>query len=164
MTIAQHMKAELKSEAELTRGLIAHIPADKLGFSPGHGMHTIGWNASHLVEAVGWVPGILNSPGMDVAAVDAEQAAASLAISTDVAAMLRMFDENLANSLAALEVASDARMDETWTMSMGTQVLFTMKKGACLHKWVFTHTAHHRGILSTMLRLAGVQHSSIYEQ
>ncbi|MGL4553307.1 MAG: DinB family protein [Gemmataceae bacterium] len=39
-----------------------------------------------------------------------------------------------------------------------------MKKGDCLRKWVFSHTAHHRGILSAYLRLAGVPHTSIYER
>jgi len=164
MNIAGHMKAELKSEAEMTRRLIARIPADKLRFSPGHGLHTIGWNASHLVSVLEWVPGILNAPGMDLAEVDAELVAATLARETDLTALLTSFDENLTMSLAALEVASDAQMDEPWTMSMGEQVLFTMNKGDCLNKWVFIHTGHHRGILSVLLRLAGVEHGSIYEE
>ena len=164
MHIAQHMKVELKSEAEMTRRLIARIPADKLRFSPGHGLHTIGWNASHLVSVLEWVPGILNGPGFDLADVDAELAAATLARETDLTALLTSFDENLTMSLAALEVASDAQLAEPWTMSMGEQVLFTMKKGDCLNKWVFVHTAHHRGILSVLLRLAGVEHGSIYEE
>ncbi len=157
------MIPELKREADMTRGLLARIPADKLSFSPGPGLQSIGWNASHLVEIVGWVPGILNAPGLDLAAVDAEQSAAA-ARSTDLAALLKRFVENLATSLAALENVSDAKMDEPWTMSMNGQELFTMKKGDCLRKWIFTHTAHHRGILSMSLRLAGVEHGSIYEQ
>jgi len=164
MNIARRMKAELKSEAEMTRRLIARIPADKLRFSPGHGLHTIGWNASHLVSVLEWVPGILNGPGFDLADVDAELAAATLARETDLTALLTSFDENLTMSLAALEVASDAQMAEPWTMSMGAQVIFTMNKGDCLNKWVFVHTAHHRGILSVLLRLAGVEHGSIYEE
>ena len=163
MTIAQLMIPELKREAEMTRRLLARVPADKLAFTPGHGLHTVGWNASHLAEIVGWVPMIVNAPGLDLAAVDAEQSAAA-ARSNDLAALLKTFDANLVNSLAALEGVSDARMDEPWTMSMGGQELFTMKKGDCLRKWVFTHTAHHRGILSALLRLAGVPHGSIYEE
>ncbi|HEV7299391.1 MAG TPA: DinB family protein [Tepidisphaeraceae bacterium] len=161
MTIAQLMIPELSREAETTRRLLARIPADKLDFTPGHGLHTIGWNASHLVEIVGWVPGIVNEPGLDLAAVDAEQQAAPTG---DVAAMLARFDSNLAGSLAALEGVSDETMAQSWTMRMGQHEIFTMAKGDCLRKWVFTHTAHHRGILSATLRLAGVSHGSIYEE
>jgi len=164
MNLPQRMKADLNNEAQMTRRLLARIPAAKLGFTPGHGLHTIGWNASHLVSVLGWVPGILNAPGLDVAEVDAELIAATRESETDLTAMLITFDENLARSLEALEVASDAQLDEPWTMSMGGQVLFTMKKGECLSKWVFGHTAHHRGVLSATLRLAGVEHASIYEE
>lgn len=163
MTIAELMIPELKREAEMTRRLLARIPVDQLAFTPGHGLNTIGWNASHLAEIVGWAPGIVNAPGLDLAAVDAEQSAAAAARSSDPAALLKKFDANLANSVAALDGVSDAKMDEPWTMSMGGQELFTMKKGDCLRKWVVTHTAHHRGILSALLRLAGVKHGSIYE-
>ncbi len=58
----------------------------------------------------------------------------------------------------------DSVMDEPWSLKMGGQVLFTMAKGECLRKWVFSHTAHHRGILTVYLRLAGVQFPSVYEE
>ncbi len=163
MTIAELMIPELKREAETTRRLLARIPADKLGFTPGAGLHTVGWNASHLAEIVGWVSGIVRESGLDLAAVDAEQQAAAARFA-DLAALLKQFDDNLAQSLVALEGVDDATMDEPWTMRMGAHEIFTMKKGDCLRKWVFTHTAHHRGILSASLRLAGVKHGSIYEE
>lgn len=161
MTIAELMIPELRREAEMTRRLLARVPADKLDFSPGAGLHTVGWNASHLAEIVGWVPGILNEPGLDLAAIDAGPQTPSAG---DLGALLGKFDGNLAKSLAALEGASDAKMGEPWTMWMGPQEIFTMKKGDCLRKWVFTHTAHHRGILSASLRLAGVKFGSPYEE
>ena len=163
MTIAQLMIPELAREAAMTRRLLSRIPADKLDFSPGGGLHTVGWNASHLAEIVGWLPGILSEPGLDLAAVDQEQQQAA-ARAHDLDALLRRFDDNLAKSLNALEGVPDAKMDESWTMRLGDQELFTMKKGDCLRKWVFTHTAHHRGILSATLRLAGVKLGSIYEE
>ncbi len=145
----------------MTRRLLARIPPEKLGFSPGGGLHTLGWNASHLAEIVGWVEGTLNKPGLDIGEVDFEQAAA---MEHDLPAILARFDANLDCSLAALRAADDAKLAEPWTMSMNGTPLFTMSKHDCLRKWVFTHTAHHRGIVSVMLRLAGVAHTSIYEE
>ena len=161
-TIAQRMIPELQSEAEMTRKLIARIPASRLDFTPGHGLHTVGWNASHLAEIVGWVPGMVDVPGMDLGEYDAEAAATAVREAT-VPGLLETFDANLAKSVAALESADDATMAEPWSMSMNGQVFWTMPKGDVIRKWVFTHTAHHRGVLSALLRLAGVEHGSIYE-
>jgi len=55
-------------------------------------------------------------------------------------------------------------MDELCSLKMGGQVIFTMKKGDCIRKWILGHTAHHRGILTVYLRLAGIQFPSIYEE
>ena len=163
MTIAELMIPELKAEAAMTRRLLSRIPADKLEFSPGGGLHTVGWNASHLTEIVGWVEGIVHVDFLDLAAVDAEQQAASRK-ATEIAALLKQFDANLAQSVKALEGVTDAKMAEPWTMNMGGQELWTMPKGDTLRKWVFTHTAHHRGILFAGLKLAGVELGSIYEE
>ncbi len=75
-----------------------------------------------------------------------------------------MFDVNGKNALAALQGVPDSLMDEPWSLKMGGQIIFTMKKGDCLRKWVLSHSAHHRGILSVYLRMAGVQLLSIYEE
>jgi uncharacterized damage-inducible protein DinB len=161
MTIAELMAPELKAEAALTRGLLEKVPDDKLGWRPMEGLQTIGWNAVHLAEIAGWVPMILGVSELDIAPVGGPPYTPPTA--SDVKDVLRQFDDNLAKSLAAFRGVPDSVMDEPWTMKMGGQTIFTMKKGDCVRKWIFTHTAHHRGILSAYLRLAGVPHTSIYE-
>lgn len=160
MTIAQLMIPELKAEAAMTRKLLARIPNDKLSFTPGKGVKTIAWNAAHLAEIIGWVDGTINGDGLDLSAYEGM----SRPDPTDIAAVLKTFDEGLAQSLKALEGVSDEKMAEPWSMRNGDVVYFTITKEECLRKWVFTHTAHHRGILSVLLRLAGVEHGSIYEE
>lgn len=160
MTIAEQMAAELAREAAVTRGLLARVPDDKRDWSPGAGLHTVGWNADHLAEIVGWVPGIVGASELDIAPPDAPPPPPPPA---GADALLARFDAGLAASLAALRGVPDAVMDEPWTMKMGGHVLFTVPKGECLRTWVFSHTAHHRGILSAYLRLAGVPHASVFE-
>lgn len=162
MSIAERMAPELASEAKMTRALLARVPADKLTWSPGAGLRSIGWNAAHLVEIVGWVPGILATAEFDVAPPGSPPY--TTPEPTDPRELLKTFDANVAAALASLAGVSDAAFDETWSLKMGGQTLFTMKKGDCLRKWVFSHTAHHRGILSAYLRLAGVTFPSIYEE
>lgn len=160
MTITQYLAQQLQAEAKMTRALLAVVPNDKLSFTPGHGLHTIAWNAAHLAEILSWVDGTLNQDGLDMASFDGPPPAEP----TDIAGVLKTFDAHLAQAIKVLEIASDAKLAEPWTMRHGDQVWFTIPKGDCLHKWVFTHTAHHRAVLSTQLRLAGVAHGSIYEQ
>lgn len=159
--ISELMVPELTLEMAVTRKLLAMVPDDKVHWSPGNGLQTIGWNASHLAEIAGWVPIMLNQAEFDIAPPGGE--AVPLPTKKDNAQLLKHFDANAAKSLAALNGASDAVMAEPWTMKAGGQALFTMTKGECLRKWVFSHTAHHRGILSAYLRMAGVKHDSIYE-
>lgn len=161
MRIAELMKPELAAEAVATRKLLALVPDDKLGWSPGAGIRPIDWNAAHLVEIVGWLPGILGQAEWDLAPVGGEPYATPEA--TSIADLLNTFDANLAAALAALDGVPDEVMAEPWSLKAGGHVLLTMPKGPCLRKWVFSHTAHHRGILSSHLRLAGVPHGSIYE-
>lgn len=162
MLISELMLPEFTDEAAMTRRLLERIPNDKLGWSPKEGLHTIGWNASHLVEIISWVPATLTQSEIDLAPVGAEPYVTPEAKS--VQELLTRFDGNVKKSLAALQGVSDAVMAEPWSLKMGGQTLFTITKNVCLRKWVFSHTAHHRGILSTYLKLAGVQFSSLYEE
>ncbi len=161
MLISERMVPEFTREMAVTRTLLARVPDDKVDWSPGSGLQSIGWNASHLAEIAGWVPVIVSQAELDIAPPGGE--AMPPPTKKGVAQLLEHFDANAAASLATLRGAPDAVMAESWTMKAGGQVLFTMTKGDCLRKWVFSHTAHHRGILSAYLRMAGVRHDSLYE-
>lgn len=162
MLISELMAAELASEMDMTRKLLARIPADKLAWKPTDNLHTIGWNASHLAEIAGWVALMVQGSEWDLAPVDGPAYVTPEV--TDINQLLKLFDHNLAESLAALQGVPDAVMSEPWSLKMGGATLFTVKKGDCLRKWVFSHTAHHRGILSVYLKMVGVPFSSIYEE
>ncbi len=162
MTISEGMATELASEMAMTRNLLARIPDQKLGWQPTDELHTIGWNAAHLVEIVGWVPGLLDQDAFDIAPVDGPAYVTPEATQTHQ--LLEAFDAHAASAIAALQAVADGVMEESWSLKMGGQTLFTMKKGDCLRKWVFSHSAHHRGILSVYLRMAGVPMPSIYEE
>ncbi|AWM37332.1 DinB superfamily protein [Gemmata obscuriglobus] len=161
MLISEQMVPEFTRETAVTRKLLARVPDDKVDWSPGIGLRSIGWNASHLAEIAGWIPFVLQQPKLDIAPFGGE--AVPQPDKKDVTELLKHFDQNVATSLAALKGVTDTVMAETWTMKAGGHVLFSMTKGDCLRKWVLSHTAHHRGILSAYLRMGGVPHDSIDE-
>jgi hypothetical protein len=160
--ISELMAPELAAEIAMTRSLLARIPGDKLPWRPMESLHTIGWNAAHLTEIAGWVPGIVSDTGFDMAPDGGPVYVTPEA--TDVPELLAKFDKNQADAIAAIQGVPDSIMNEPWSLRMGGQALFTMKKGDCIRKWVFSHSAHHRGILSVYLRMVGVSFSSIYEE
>lgn len=160
--ISEMMADELAGEMAMTRRLLARIPGDKLAWKPADYLHTIGWNAAHLTETIGWIPGILAEGSFDMKPVGGEPYVTPEA--TDVLKVLEKFDAYQAAALAAFQGVPDSVMGEPWSLKMGGQTLFTMRKGDCIRKWVFSHSAHHRGILSVYLRMAGVVFPSIYEE
>src|SRR5688572_12784895 len=97
MLISELMAPDLTAEMAMTRKLIARVPDDILRWKPEEGLHTIGWNATHLANIAGWVPGIVGQSELDLAAAGESAEAA------DVRSLLATFDDNLAKSLAALE-------------------------------------------------------------
>jgi len=162
MFISEMMTSELASEIAMTRSLLARIPDEKLEWHPPGELHSIAWNANHLVEILGWVPGVLWQSEWDIAPVGGEAYVAPAV--TGASQLLETFDNQSKTAIDSLRGVPDSAMDELWSLKMGGQILFTMKKGDCLRKWVFSHSAHHRGILSVYLRMAGLQFPSIYEE
>ncbi|HRX78147.1 MAG TPA: DinB family protein [Pirellulaceae bacterium] len=162
MLISALMTAELPGELSMTRKLLTRIPDDKLDWKPPGELHSIAWNANHLVEIIGWVPGIVRQNEWDIAPVGGEPYVPPAV--TQTSQLLDAFDVHSKTALDVLHGIPDSVMDEPWSLKMGGQTLFTMNKGDCIRKWVFGHSAHHRGILSAYLRMAGLQFPSIYEE
>lgn len=162
MQISDQMAAELVGEMAMTRRLLEKVPDEKLSWKPAEDLHTIGWNVAHLVETLSWVPGIIAESEFDIAPEGGEPD--TVAEANQMQPVLEAFDQSSQAALAALKGVPDSVMAEPWSLKMGGQTLFTLAKGECLRKWVFSHTAHHRGVLSTYLRLAGLQFTSIYEE
>lgn len=161
MTIAEMILPELDEEMARTRKVLAVIPQQHLDWRPAEPMHTIGWNANHLAEIVGWTPMILQQDEFDMAPVDGPQYATPSI--DDPEEILVKFDAGLVAARTAIAAATDQLLAKDWSMKMGGQTLFTMTKGACIRTWVLNHTVHHRGILSIYLRMCGVAFTPVYD-
>lgn len=161
MTISELMLPELDEEMGRTRKVLAAVPRQHLDWKPAEVLHTIGWNANHLAEIVGWTSMILQQDVFDIAPVDGP--AYKTPSIDDPAKIVASFDEGLVAARSAIAAATDAVMAESWTMKMGGQTLFTLSKGACIRTWVLNHSVHHRGILSVYLRMRGVEFTPVYD-
>lgn len=161
MSLAQIMLPEFDVEMDKTRRVLEAIPVDKIDWQPNEGLHTIGWNANHIADAVGWTKLIVEQSEFDIAPIDGpkEQVPAE----SDPAKILATFDANLAAARPALAGCPDEVMAQPWSLKAGGEVLFTVTKGECLRTWVLNHCVHHRAILSVYLRMCGVELTPVYD-
>lgn len=161
MSLAEIMLPEFDRETARTRNLLAALPADKMSWQAHENLHTLGWNANHLVDILAWTPQIVNHSEFDMAPVDGPKYETPSI--DDPATLLDNFDKNIAAAREAIAGASDETLSEPWSLMTGGQTLFTISKGECLRTWVLNHCVHHRAILSVGLRMAGVEVTPVYD-
>jgi len=161
MKIAELMIQELDREMPRTRTVLEQIPPDKMDWKPQEALHTIGWNANHLLDIASWTPTIVHDREWDMAPVG--QGPIEPSALKDPKQILAQFDENVVTAREALKGATDQVLAEDWSLKAGGENLFTMSKEECLRTWLFNHVVHHRGILVTYLRLTGLDIKSPFE-
>lgn len=161
MQIADLMVPELDREMARTRRVLLKVPAEHWQWKAHESLRTLGWNANHVAEIVGWTPFIVGQSEFDIAPVDGPHYQTPTL--TDPAEIVANFDRDVSQAREAIAAASDATLAEPWSMKSGGQTLFTITKGECLRTWVLNHTVHHRGILSVYLRMLGVELTPVYD-
>src|SRR5439155_11608772 len=72
MNYAGTILPEFDREIANTRKVLERVPEDKLDWQTSSKSHTIGWNANHLAEILGWVAGVLTAPAWDIAPIGGE--------------------------------------------------------------------------------------------
>ncbi len=149
--------AELKHEASNTRKMIERVPTDKLGWQPHEKSMKLGRLITHIAELPYWVARVIEADEFDIATSVFNPEGKE---STE--AILKLFDEKLAEAVTVLESASDDNLEALWTLRRGEQIMFQLPRKVCLRNIAFNHLYHHRGQLSVYLRLLDVPVPGIY--
>jgi uncharacterized damage-inducible protein DinB len=158
MTIADTLLPEFDREMAVTRKLLARVPDGQLEWRPHPKSMTLGRLAGHLAELAQWVSVTIGQSSLDVATPRPDVYTAPVTR----AAVLAMFDTQVASARAALLGRSDAELLAPWSMLRAGETVFTMPKASVLRMMVFNHLVHHRGQLSVYLRMHDVPLPSIY--
>lgn len=158
---SQMMLPEFDREMARTRRILVAATTESLEWSPGEGLHTIGWNANHIADIVGWTNSIIEESEFDMAPPGEEPFATSSFETVDE--IVAAFDKSVAEARDSIESVTDEQLTEMWSLKAGGETLFTIPKGECVRTWVLNHTVHHRGILSVYLRMQGIEHTPPYD-
>jgi uncharacterized damage-inducible protein DinB len=161
MNYAESILPEFDREMANTRKVLQRVPEDKLDWQAHPKSHTIGWNANHLAEILGWVAGMLTTPSWDFAPAGGERyQSPKLASRQEI---LDLFDRNVATARKAIAAAPDDQMMEPWSLLAAGTPIFTLPREKVIRNFVLNHLIHHRAILCVYLRLNDIPVPGMYD-
>ena len=147
---------EFDQEMANTRKSLERVPEDKLGFKPHEKSMTLGGLATHLATINHWAEAILGQDTFDVSTAPRPTEL------TSRAGLLEAFDQNTASARKAIAGSTDADFMKPWTLTSGSNTIFTLPRVAVVRSFIMNHGIHHRAQLGVYLRLNDVPVPSIY--
>ena len=160
MKISESLLPEFDQEMANTRRTLERVPEDKFDFTPHPKSLTMRWLAGHVANLAGWAVMAIHRDGIDVAPKDGPPPRTPEPESR--AALLEMFDKNVAEARAAIAGATDEKLLENWSLLASGQAILTLPRVAVLRGFVMNHLIHYRAQLCVYLRLNDVPVPALY--
>lgn len=151
------MLQELEQESLATRRALERVPDDRLTWRPHPSSMSLGQLALHVATVPATLLTILEMDGLDVTTVDFSPAEPQ-----KTSEILEAFERSLGDARKRLQGFDAAWVSASWTLSKGSQVLFTQPRAALVRSLLLNHLYHHRGQLTVYLRLVGAKVPAIY--
>jgi uncharacterized damage-inducible protein DinB len=157
MSIADGLLPEFDREMGVTRRLLERLPDGQFAWKPHDRSMTLGRLAEHLAQLPEWATITITQDGIEMGPQPPDHRPRATR-----AAVLGLFDQNVAKARATLNGRSDAELMAPWTLKAQGKEVFTMPKAIVLRSFVLNHLVHHRGQLTVYLRMHNVAIPSIY--
>lgn len=149
--------ADLENEWNLTRKVLERLPEKDFAWKPHERSMSLGQLAAHVANIVYWQEMTLSQDGIDLAKLPPDRH-----IPATTAELVSIFDKNVAAARAAFATATDASLEETWTLRMGDKVFFALPRRAVFRTMCLSHLIHHRAQLLIYMRMLGVPVPAVY--
>ncbi len=156
MNMMEGYLAELEMESQSTRALLEAAPEAKYGWRPHEKGMSLGQLCGHIAGAGAQMTQILGGDGFDIN--DRPEPNEGPATRAE---LLKMHDEAYAATKDWLS-SLGPRAGEMWSLKKGDQEIMAMPRAVAIRSFLFNHTYHHRGQLSTYLRSIGEAVPSVY--
>jgi uncharacterized damage-inducible protein DinB len=155
LTVADLFLPEFDSEMAATRRLLERIPADRLDWKPHAKSRSLGELATHVTETARW--------GLRSEAASFQVGSEKAPALKTAADFLSRFDQNVAQSRAAIARRSDDEMAEEFkVLRADGELFFALSRKSVVRRLLLNHLIHHRGQLTVYLRLNEVPLPSVY--
>lgn len=150
MSIIPALLKEMELEAQTTRKMLSVVPDDKLDWQPHPKSMTVRQLATHLAELPNWVKLAVTTDGLDFTTTPY----VPVTINNN-GELLQYFEDSLTVGKTHLAAADERILPETWTLSMGDDILSQTSKAETI-RMSFSQIVHHRAQLGVFLRLLDV--------
>jgi uncharacterized damage-inducible protein DinB len=160
MRLSDLLVQEFDVENRYTRKTLERVPLEKGAWKPHDKSMTLGWLATFLALAPGWVKPLIELDRFDPSGPD--KPSGDVKVATTTHELLELFDRTTAEARKAIAGASDEHLMEPWTLAMGGKEMFTQPRWLALRTYLLNHNVHHRAQLGVYLRLSGVAVPAIY--
>ena len=160
MRISDVLLPEFDNEMASTRKVLERVPEGKPDFKPHPKSMPLARLAGHVAELPLWGVTTLTQEEFDFQPAGAPPFQPT--VMTSRAELLKVFDDGVAKTRAALAAAPDDAWRRPWTLLAGGKTIFSMPKLAVWRGFVMNHIVHHRAQLGVYLRLNDVPVPSIY--
>lgn len=154
MSFISEWLKEFDQEMATTRRVIERVPSDKGPWKPHPKSFAIGHLAQLLAGMPGWSGFVARGDNLDLSKAPGYSF-------EPTEKLLAQFDQNVADTRAAVEQMNEADLDEPWSLMIGERVVMTTPRRDVLRQNM-GHLAHHRGQMTVYLRLLDIPVPSIY--
>lgn len=153
-TIISNLLKSMESEHAATRKCIERIPVSAYEFKPHPKSMVMGYLVHLVCDIPNWVAHMINEDKIDLANFKKEQPGTT-------EDMVKYLDKNIAAATAAFKKLKEDRLELTFSLVMGPQVLSTTPRLDSITSTI-SHWVHHRGQLTVYMRLNDIAVPSIY--
>jgi uncharacterized damage-inducible protein DinB len=156
MAMSEALLPEFDHEMTTTRKVLERVPEDRFAWKPHDKSFSMRDLAQHVATIPMWGQMTISRPEIDLGGFP------PMAPVESRAALLKLFDDHVAGTRAALAGVSDGELMAPWSLKQNGQTVFTMPKAAVWRSFVMNHVIHHRAQLALYLRLNDVPVPSMY--
>jgi uncharacterized damage-inducible protein DinB len=155
MQIADSILMEMDMEEKTTKRVLERIPENKLTWKPHPKAYSLGQLAMHIAVAQG---AIATAAIEDVH----ELGPTAPPEPKNRQEIMDAFSASTAKAKQVVKSFDDAKMMSTWTLKKNGKVLMSVPRVGFLRAIMLNHVYHHRGQLSTYIKMLDVPVPSIY--
>ena len=143
---------ELEAELATTRSILAIVPWEHADWKPHPRSGSLRQLSCHVAQLPDFAMAMAT---MDVLHFKPEDFKAPDVRNTDE--LVALFDAKVATMRGALSALDWQKLDGTWKMQMGENVIITGQRAYLLRHMGINHIVHHRAQLGVYLRLLDVK-------
>jgi uncharacterized damage-inducible protein DinB len=149
---------DMERERDKTRKAVAAVPEGKGDWKPHDKAMPFGRLAGLVAQMPSWIAMMIDRDEFDVAPATASQFAQQPKTQAE---LTKAVDDGFAGAKKALSGTTDDHLMKTWRLKARGNVVAEAPRHVMMRD-ALMHLAHHRGQLTTYIRIAGGHVPSIY--